>query len=173
MRSKTKWLPLSGLIFKCRLFCCLRLFLLFWATSWRSFCQWKVLDLHNMCFNLTQIQGQPSSQFLSWKRLSTTNWTLLYLRRVHGNTIDVKCIDITWISPYTVLTILMSGEVTRVRTIFFVRNTSEDPSHRHSYIITQKKPGFPREYFLTQYFNLTYFVLMVGFNTYMHYAVWS
>lgn len=49
MRSKTKWLPLSGLIFKCRFFCCLRLFLLFWATSWRSFCQWKVLDLHNTC----------------------------------------------------------------------------------------------------------------------------
>lgn len=66
----------------------------------------------------------------------------------------------------------MSGEVTRVRTNFFVRNTSKDPSHRHSYIITQKeKTGFPREYFLTKYFNLTYFVLMVGFNTYMHYAV--
>lgn len=35
----------------------------------------------------------------------------------------------------------------------------------------KKKTGFSREYFLTKYFNLTYFVLMVGFNTYMHYAV--
>lgn len=61
----------------------------------------------------------------------------------------------------------MSEEVTRVRNNFLSEIlTSKNPSHRHSYIITQKKKtGFPREYFLTKYFNLTYFVLMVGFNT--------
>lgn len=37
--------------------------------------------------------------------------------------------------------------------------------------LRERKTGFPSEYFLTKYFNLTYFVLMVGFNTYMHYAV--